>query len=289
MGERLDEAAATGFVVGVGDLAAVDHDRGLDRELVRELDDLRLQRRRGRDHLEGRARRLRAGEGDPRQRQHRAVAGVQHGDAAVLAAQRRDRALLEARIDRRVHRLSRDGLAAGEHPPAAGRIGAVARDRDQLAARPPGEASVEGELEAAGPGGAAGRESEARELAVLLGGGRGDRSRDALGGRAKRRGAARGRPLGQRRPVAGQDRGALGDPRAPHEPLFRTRAPGRRRFGAQATLSPASGRTRRPESCPKAWVSRLTGTTAARWSPDSASEGSPVVTLATVAVSWASP
>ena len=58
--EGLGEAPTTGFVVGVGDLTAADHDRGLGRELVRELDHPRLEGRGGRDHLERRARRLRA-------------------------------------------------------------------------------------------------------------------------------------------------------------------------------------------------------------------------------------
>ena len=215
--EGLGEAPTTGFVVGVGDLTAADHDRGLGRELVRELDHPRLEGGGGRDHLERRARRLRPGEGDPRQGQDRAVASVQHGDAAKAAAERRHRGLLEAGIDGRVNRLAGDRLAFGEHRPT-GWI-AVVGDRDELTARPSGEPPVEGELEPARPGRRARRESEPRQLAVLLGGGRCDLPGDALGGGAERGGAARGRPLGQRGPVARQDRGPLGHLRAPHQVL----------------------------------------------------------------------
>ena len=105
-------------------------------------------------------------------------------------------------------------------------------------------------------------------------------------------------PIGEERLVAGPSAsgvpsrariGARSGTRA-----FRTRRSpgpklGKTRLGDQATLSPASGSTRRPEICPKAWVSKLTGTAAACRPPTSVAVGSPVVTRAAVAVSWALP
>ena len=97
LGEGLAEGAAAVLAVGVVDEAAADVDPVGDFEFVVERDDVVLQGGGGGDDLEGRARGLGGGEGLAGEGADVAVAGVEHGDAAGAAGQRRDRGFLQRR------------------------------------------------------------------------------------------------------------------------------------------------------------------------------------------------
>ncbi len=141
MGEALDQAAAAGLVVGVGDLAAVDDRAGLDRELLAELGVAVVEGRRGGDHLEGRARGLERGERLPREGEDVAVLGVEDGGAAEGAAEGGDGRVLQVGVDRRPHGLAGNRRLLGDQ-----RLAVVAGG-EELAAGRSGEDRVERELE----------------------------------------------------------------------------------------------------------------------------------------------
>ncbi len=98
------------------------------------------------------------------------------------------------------------GSPLREHAPVA----VLAGDREQLAARLAGEPHVEGLLEAAYPREAAVGKSEPRQLARRHLLRRADLAGDVERRDSQGRASGRGRALGERGPVTGEDRGALG-------------------------------------------------------------------------------
>ena len=167
---------------------------------VAGLDDARLERARGGDHLHRRAGRLERREGDTRERQHLSGVRLHRGDPRVVAAHRGDRGSLDRRADR-----GRDGV-----PGLGGAVGQHSRSRQQRAARRAGQLAFEDPLEAV--------LADLRIGRVPLGGVGGrhrgrDRPERAVDLRSHvrdRRGPVRA--LRERRPVAGQQRGARCEP-----------------------------------------------------------------------------
>ena len=116
-----------------------------------ELHLARLERRRGGDDLERRARGLGIRERETGDPEHVAVARVEDRHPAVGAAERADGRRLDVRVDRGLDRLARDRVAAGEDP--LSHRPRPTPDGEQLPAGLAGELEVEGQLEAADPGG----------------------------------------------------------------------------------------------------------------------------------------
>ena len=106
--------------MGIGDLAPADHGRGLDRELVVSLTTPASSAAVVVITLNVEPGGWGAEKAIPASASTEPVARVEHRDAAVLAAERRDRGLLEVGVDRGVHGLARDGLAARRAPLLAG-------------------------------------------------------------------------------------------------------------------------------------------------------------------------
>ena len=188
-----------------------------------------LERSRRGDDLEGGARGLGRRVREPRQRQHRARLRVEHGHAAVGAAERRDRAVLQIGVDVRAHGLPPLGLALSQHPlaratrtaRAAAGIGPGA-GREQLSARLSREAVVEAELEAGYPRERPWWEPEHLEPLGLGAAGRADLA--DYGERRRADGARRRGALGERAAVGGEDRRSRRRPRATHQALIRVEA-----------------------------------------------------------------
>jgi hypothetical protein len=197
--------------VGVCDLAPDLAVGAFDRELVGELDDARVERAGGRDHLERGPGWLGGRIGDPGQREDRAAAGVEHGDSAEQVAERDHRSVLEPGIDRGPHRLARLGLAGGEHAPAPDARLLAGRRGDELAPGLARQALVVGELEPRVAGQCPGWESASGERLRLCARGRADRPDDVRSG-VRGHDARHGRALGERGAVCGQDRRPAGRP-----------------------------------------------------------------------------
>ena len=108
VGEALGEGAAARLAVGVLEVYAVDHGRGLDREPVAELDLFVLQRGRGGHDLERGARRLGRREGDAGQRADLARCGRRAPRCRRAGRPARSTAAsCRRRVDRRPHRRRR--------------------------------------------------------------------------------------------------------------------------------------------------------------------------------------
>ena len=225
--ERLGQRAAARLVARVAQLDARQR-RGrahrIDVSTATCL--LGLQRGGERDDLERRAGRLGRRGRQAAEREHRAVARAQHGDAAEPVAERGDRRALQAGPDRRAH-----GAAAA-----------------RLRARDPARA------EAAAPRSAARRAGRCR------------RARGRSPGRRPPAACRRSPPRSARGPGAARRRRAPRRGAASRGSCRRTRSPGRRpgsrRYGRQRTptRSPTrvTGSAIRPRSVPNSLVRTAT-------------------------------
>ncbi len=159
--------------------------------------------------LNDRARRLGRRERDAGQRPDLPGLRVERGDAAEPVAERGERGLLDAQVDRRPHGLRLARPAAGEHPVA----------REQAAAGGARDVRLRGSFQA----GLADRRAVGEAAAAQVGAlGRGLRRADRPGDR-RSRGAARrsrgGRAAHDLAPVAGLDLRARGRLRDPSQPI----------------------------------------------------------------------
>ena len=210
--------------------------------------------------------RLRRRVGDPREREHLAVARADHRDAAEAPGERLDRRALDVGVDRRADRAAAARLDGGEHAVAGA----------QLAARRAGELCVELPLQAGQADRRARRDAAALQLRRALGRRRADAAGDLRRERAEV-GEPR-LPLGERRAVARLDRGARRHASCSASASRRAAAPGGRGCGAQSMPAPASpspsttGSASWPESVPKMRVRSATGTLT---TPSAGSAGAP--------------
>ena len=220
------ERAAARLVAGVAQLDARQRRGRAHRIGARRRGDLGLQRGGQRDDLERRAGRLGRGDREAAEREHRAVARAQHGDAAEPVAERGDRRALEAGPDRRAHGA----------PAARLRGGDAARAEAQLGARAAGEPVVVARARGRSPGSPPPGARPAIAAAV------GSRSR--------------------RRPSAASTEARRGRARIVRRTRSPGRRPGSRRYGRQRTptRSPTrvTGSATRPRSVPNSFVRTAT-------------------------------
>ncbi len=136
-----------------GPVLRIGVDLGEHREVVGELHVVALQRGGRRDHLERRARGLRGGVGGSREPQDVAVARVEHDGPARLATERVHGDRLDARVDRRSHRLPGRPVRRCEDSalrrPRHVELRAARLHRHQLPAGRARETRVEGQFEPA--------------------------------------------------------------------------------------------------------------------------------------------
>ena len=165
----------------------------------RRLDDAGLERAGGGDDLHRRAGRLKGRERDAGQREQRAGLRVHRGDAAVAAAQRRDRGALERRVDRGRHVVPGLGVVVGE--------GAMAGE--QRPSRRSGQRRLERALESVEAYLGVGRIALGGVDGGLVGRDRTEHAGDLDRDVGDRRGAVRA--LGERGAVGGVQGGARGE------------------------------------------------------------------------------